>query len=297
MKMQKGLTLIEVAVVLTIVGLVIGSLLIPLTTQIDVANIQRTNMNLEKVKEALVNYATLYNRLPCPASKDENTGREDPTLCQKACNGGRDDITGFCNQGTPSEEGLLPWASLGIGQYDAWGNHLKYRVDINYVNGITNALLELVVSNYSNNIVIQDNGGTSEAVAVIVSDGKNGSQVSAALSELLIPSALAAPTCQSNQVCYEQGDYVHNTFVVESLSNMELLHRLVSAGNLPSNTTAILTPLFYDIQARTKEIQSQGTVPGLSQNQALGMGGGNPNTATTPTTASTTIIEKWYSNQ
>jgi prepilin-type N-terminal cleavage/methylation domain-containing protein len=294
MKLQNGLTLIEVAVVLTIVGLVVGSLLIPLTTQIDVANIQRTNMNLEKIKEALVNYATLYNRLPCPAS-DENSGREDPSLCQKACNGGKDD-TGFCKQGTPSEEGLLPWASLGIGQYDAWGNHLKYRVDINYVNGITNELLELVASNYSNNIVIQDNGGTSEAVAVIVSDGKNGSQVSAALSELLIPSALAAPTCEPNQVCYEQGDYVHNTFVVESLSNMELLHRLVSAGNLPSNTTAILTPLFYDIQERETDIPSQGTYQssGLSQNQALGMGGGNPNTASTPTP---TTVEKWYSNQ
>ena len=259
--MQNGLTLIEVAVVLTIIGLVMGSLLIPLTTQIDVANIQRTDMNLEQVKSALVNYATLYNRLPCPAS-DENTGKEDPQLCEKACNGGKNNLTGFCNQGTPSKEGLLPWASLGVGQYDAWGNHLKYRVDINYVGNITKELLELVGRNYySNNIFIQDNWGTSQAVAVIVSDGKKGPVLpgSAAISELLVPSAFAGnylssscdkgtySTSQQDTVCYIQGDYVYNTLVLRSLSTAELFHQLVSAGKISADKTAILTPLFYDI--------------------------------------------------
>ena len=253
MKRQKGLTLIEMTVELTIIGLVIGSLLIPLTTQIDVANIQRTDMNLEQIKEALVNYATLYNRLPCPAS-DKNTGREDLTLCQKECNGGQNTTTGFCNQGTPSEEGLLPWANLGVGQYDAWGNYFKYRVDINYVSGITKELLELIATNtYSNNIVIQDNWGTSDAVAVIVSDGKKGSQVATAMSELLVPSAWAATTCEPSnpsKVCYAQGDYIYNTFVLKSVSTIELFHRLVSAGKLSRDTTAILTPLLYGIQSQ-----------------------------------------------
>ena len=246
MKMQNGLTLIEVAVVITIVGLVIGSLLIPLTTQIDVANIQRTEMNLEQIKAVLVNYATLYNRLPCPAS-DENTGKEDPQLCNKTCNGGKNSTTGFCKQGTPSDEGLLPWASLGVGQYDAWGNHLKYRVDINYVNHITKLLDSLVVDNYSNNIFIKDNWGTSEAVAVIVSDGKKGPSVAAAMSKLLIPSALAASYYKNtNKAYYNQGDHGENPFVLKSLSTPELFHQLVSAGKISADKTAILPPLLYD---------------------------------------------------
>lgn len=246
--MQTGLTLIELAVVLTIIGLVMGSLLIPLTTQIDVTNIQRTDITLEQIKEALVNYATLYSRLPCPAS-DGNTGREDPTLCQKDCQGGTSGI-GLCLQGTPSEEGFLPWANLGVGQDDAWGNPLKYRVDINYVAGITKELLELVASSYSNNIIIQDNWGASEVVAVIVSDGKKGPQVTAAVSELLVPSVAAATTCEPNKICYTQGDYINNTAVLKSVSTTELFHRLVTAGKLPSNTAAILTPLLYGIQNR-----------------------------------------------
>jgi prepilin-type N-terminal cleavage/methylation domain-containing protein len=246
MKMQNGLTLVEVAVVLTIIGLVVGSLLIPLTTQIDVANIQRTDMNLKQIKAALVNYATLYNRLPCPAS-DENTGKENPQLCNKTCNVGKT-TTGFCKQGTPSEEGLLPWASLGVGQYDAWGNYLKYRVDINYVSNITKDLLELVGNNYSNNIFIEDNWGISEAVAVIVSDGKRGPSVAAAMSKLLIPSAFAATSYykNTNKVYYTQGDYVDNTFVLKSLSTPELFHQLVSAGKIFADKTAILPPLLYD---------------------------------------------------
>lgn len=279
--MQKGLTLIELAVVLTIIGLVMGSLLIPLTTQIDVTNIQRTDVTLEQIKEALVNYATLYSRLPCPAS-DGNTGREDPTLCQKECNGGTNEI-GLCKQGTPSEEGFLPWANLGVGQYDAWGNLLKYRVDINYVAGITKELLELVASNYSNNIVIQDNWGTSDVVAVIVSDGKKGPQVTAALSELFVPAAVAATTCEPSQVCYTQGDYIYNTTVLKSVSTTELFHQLVTAGKLPRNTAAILTPLLYDI----KPPQAQAQVGG-QQTLPSNPGGSFITTPTTPTT-------KWYS--
>ncbi len=275
MKMQKGLTLIELAVVLTIIGLVIGSLLIPLTTQIDVTNIQRTDVTLEQIKEALVNYATLYSRLPCPAS-DGNTGREDLNLCHQECKGGTNEI-GLCLQGTPSEEGFLPWANLGVSQYDAWGNLLKYRVDINYVAGITKELLELVASNYSNNIVIQDNWGASEVVAVIVSDGKKGPQVATAVSELFIPAVFAATVCEQSKVCYTQGDYIYNTAVLKSVSTTELFHRLVTAGKLPRNTAAILTPLLYTIKPKE---------------QTPLLGGYNGGNTIAPTTNNN---DKWYS--
>ena len=280
MKMQKGLTLIELAVVLTIIGLVIGSLLIPLTTQIDVTNIQRTDVTLEQIKEALVNYATLYSRLPCPAS-DGNTGREDLNLCHQECNGGTNEI-GLCLQGTPSEEGFLPWANLGVSQYDAWGNLLKYRVDINYVAGITKELLELVASNYSNNIVIQDNWGASEVVAVIVSDGKKGPQVATAVSELFIPAVSAATVCEQSKVCYTQGDYIYNTAVLKSVSTTELFHRLVTAGKLPRNTAAILTPLLYTIKPK-------------EQTQIPLLGGYNGGNTIAPIAPITNNNDKWYS--
>ena len=158
MKNQKAFTLIELAVVLTIIALLIGSFLIPLTTQIDVAKIRSTEATLQQVKEALINYAAANNRLPCPAT-EVDTGLEVNTVmnCQK--------------------EGYLPWANLGMGRYDAWGNPLIYRVDQVYtqeimtpsLTSLPNTFSDIEVRDIQNNPVVD-----SDVVAIIYSTGKDG---------------------------------------------------------------------------------------------------------------------------
>jgi len=106
--MKQGFTLIEMTMVLLIVGLLVGSFVIPLGAQMDINNIKATDQRLAQIKEALLGYAARNRRLPCPAS-NATTGIEDTTIC--------------------NSERFLPWAVLGVDSKDAWGNYFIYRVD------------------------------------------------------------------------------------------------------------------------------------------------------------------------
>jgi len=176
MKHQKGFTLIEIAVVLTIVALLIGGLLIPLTTQIDVAKIQSTEKTLAQVKTALTRYAVANNRLPCPSDNPE-VGIEVNTVANCTI------------------EGNLPWVNLGVGRYDAWGNPLRYRVVQQYTDHIVESNGDLNrdlnrdnLSPTSNTPSVKDAQGNNlvnanDLVAIILSDGKNGETEQQALRE------------------------------------------------------------------------------------------------------------------
>lgn len=138
-----GFTLIELAVVLLIVSLLLGGLLVPLSTQLSQRNIQATQAQLEEIRDALLGYAIINGYLPCPTgntTKDPtnaNYGQEDtrPTIGPNK---------GVC----PSESGMLPWKTLNVAEYDAWGvgrsssadpwtGHYRYRVHPNFSNSAT----------------------------------------------------------------------------------------------------------------------------------------------------------------
>lgn len=114
-----GFTLIETAVVLMILGFILGGLLTALgqTTE----NNRRADARalLQRVAEALYGYAQANGRLPCPATTTSN-GQEDPA-------GG-----GVCAQ----KHGFVPASTLGLqGRVnsnglllDPWSNPLRYSV-------------------------------------------------------------------------------------------------------------------------------------------------------------------------
>ena len=66
-KPGRGFTLIEIAVTLFIVTLLIGSILVPLQTQVEIRKIEETQRLLEQAREALLGYAASRGYLPCPA--------------------------------------------------------------------------------------------------------------------------------------------------------------------------------------------------------------------------------------
>lgn len=71
--------------------------------------------DLEQIGEALVAYASVHNRLPCPAAVDK-TGEED-----------RSGVS--CD----APEGLVPWRTLGLKEdlaLDRWGRYVFYRVEL-----------------------------------------------------------------------------------------------------------------------------------------------------------------------
>ncbi len=122
--LQVGFTLIELAIVLVILGLVLGGLVVPLATQVQSRKVNETEAIIGEIKESLYGYAIANGRLPCPATIAangmENRRNDDAGI------GPIDAQTDGCRGGSYS--GLLPWATLGVPEMDAWGNRFRYRV-------------------------------------------------------------------------------------------------------------------------------------------------------------------------
>lgn len=126
-KMNSGFTLVEMAMVLLIIGLLLGGLIPTLSSQMEAQRISETRKQLEEIQQALVGFATANGRLPCPASTSSN-GEESPL--------GGGNCTNFY-------DGFVPAATLGItsvnGQSlvaDGWGNAIRYAVAGNTVNSV-----------------------------------------------------------------------------------------------------------------------------------------------------------------
>ena len=144
-----GFTLIELAMVLFIVSLLIGGLLMPLTAQNEIRGRQETDKALANIREALIGFAVVNGRLPCPApaalasqpapqtgvgleattAAAGTTSTTGPCGCTTATSGIASAGGTACNDTTPGGvTGVLPWASLGVPETDAWGNRYTYRV-------------------------------------------------------------------------------------------------------------------------------------------------------------------------
>jgi prepilin-type N-terminal cleavage/methylation domain-containing protein len=130
----RGFTLIELAVGLAVVALLLGSVLVPLTTQVENRKIDETQRILAQARDALLGYVAANGYFPCPADVNSN-GAEALGA------GAHDSITGSCaaSTGTTSGyHGFLPSAALGVSPVDAqgyaidaWGytsNRIRYAI-------------------------------------------------------------------------------------------------------------------------------------------------------------------------
>ncbi|MBT6275391.1 MAG: type II secretion system protein [Chromatiales bacterium] len=113
---NKGFSLIEVAVVIAIVATLLGTLLVPLATQVEASKIKSTDATIDEIREALIGYAMINGRLPCPDTDlDGQENHQDPSV---------DD----CTANDLAVPGFVPWADLGTPATDAWGRLFRYRV-------------------------------------------------------------------------------------------------------------------------------------------------------------------------
>lgn len=133
-KYISGFTLLEMAVVLMIVGLLLGGLIPTLSVQMDAQRTNKTQRQLDEIKDAIIGYAVVNDRLPCPAS---STSHGQESFCTNA--------TGSCGallftyqahgRCSHTYDGFLPAATLGISPtdtegfaIDSWGNRIHYAV-------------------------------------------------------------------------------------------------------------------------------------------------------------------------
>jgi prepilin-type N-terminal cleavage/methylation domain-containing protein len=195
--MKQGFTLIEMTMVLLIVGLLVGSFVIPLGAQMDINNIKATDQRLAQIKEALLGYAARNRRLPCSAS-NATSGIEDSTTC--------------------NDEKFLPWAVLGVEGKDAWGNTYRYRVDTKHATaGAYNTTIPAPVDALEVKNKLDTTTHITNAIVIIYSYGKN---------------KVANGSNATIDQTYTQDDFAPNDFDdrLVWLSDNELVSRLAAAG-------------------------------------------------------------------
>jgi type II secretory pathway pseudopilin PulG len=243
MSRHRGFTLIEMGVVLFIVVLVLGSILVPLQTQVEQRQVSDTEKTLTEIREALLGFAVANGYLPCP---DRATAVSAGTPAgTNVANDGLEDINtlGECSA---ANEGNVPWTTLGIGAMDVWGNRFRYQANSNFSRrppGVT-----FTLASTSNIIVCAASACgvsaryTSDAVAVIISLGKNGygainANTGAANLAPTSPDEIqnqAGPSqfMSRTRTTSDSGAGEFDDIVVW-LSRSVLFNRMVAAGKLP----------------------------------------------------------------
>ncbi len=139
---SKGFTLIELAVALTIVALVIGGLAVPMSKRLAEQQYIDTQATLDKAMEAIVGYAILNRRLPCPDVSTNAIDNRDGfekiagavgtiTGCSIGITGTATNAANYHSDPDGVSWGDLPWQTLGLAapnNVDAWNNRLRYAV-------------------------------------------------------------------------------------------------------------------------------------------------------------------------
>lgn len=225
LKIKKGFTLVEMAIVLFIVGLLLAGLFGPINAQIELRRNEETRLVMEEAKEALIGYVIANKFLPCP----------DTNLIPNGTEGAR-----VANECLPLE-GILPWQILGVRGIDAWGRYIRYRVSSNFSNNVA----FFIISDTGNIRINSDTGIlTLSAIAVLTSHGANGlggintaqaspaNQMPAPAGADEIENANANLTYISHTPT-PKGSANEFDDSVNWLSSTILVNRMVAAGQLP----------------------------------------------------------------
>lgn len=154
---EAGFSLAELAIVLLIVVVLVGGVVTPLTAQIEQRRREETTRMLAEIREAIIGFAIINGRLPCPAY----------TLDPASASYGAESFP--CGAGLVLE-GFVPWRTLGVSAFDAWGSprtatadgnkgHWRYRVDTAFSQG-SPAKISLTTA-FASNLDIRTPGGAS----------------------------------------------------------------------------------------------------------------------------------------
>ena len=319
-KSQRGFTLIEMAVVLVLFGIIASmGMKIAGVTMENIA-VSDTKSKAETIKIALIGYLRTNGRLPCPDIASVPTGTA-PATCTTAALG----------------YGVVPWLTLGLSKdaaLDGWHNFFTYRVANNgaaspapatpAVLRANNAYQDWTVKSSSGFNILSINspnsGGytalqinsrnladtvtaiTYNAVVVIYSHGKNGlgattskgttNTASTGADELVNGTAGATVFIVRDSADSVAGGAYDD--VVSYMTSQDLLQPLVTDGTLKATCNAYCT---------TTDPVISCTNPSYSP--SCGGGGNNPycaargvacsNDTTTPTCSHGTPICTQYS--
>ena len=224
------------AIVLVIIGLLLGGLLMPLSTQIESGQRSETERALEEFKEAVLGFALINGRLPCP---DKMAGGGPGTA-----NDGVEDVNPGAGGACIQTEGNLPWVTLGTAELDSWGTRFRYRVAANFADttdgtgcGVATAGVSFELCSVGNITILAEAGGANVATqipAVILSHAKNGLNVASnnETENTDADAIIVSSVYNSNPDPVSNPQGVYDDIAVWISPNI-LFNRMVAAGQLP----------------------------------------------------------------
>ena len=261
-RQQDGFTLVEIAIVLVIIGLLVGNFIGSFAERVETTRRNDTKNQLKDIKVVLLGFASKEGRLPCPTTPT-GSGQEQPV-------GG-----GVCTL----QHGFIPGRTLGInGTYnrdnlltDSWGNPIRYSVSIVASSAFTTAgLMKTTTMAGLNPDIIICNGdsisgsactnaaGTlltlvDNAAFIVLSLGKDGSEMVTTVAANSAQGensgeALVLVNAVGENLAYTVG--ANRVFVKKSYSSINsnagqfddlilwvspyvLFNRMIDAGQLP----------------------------------------------------------------
>jgi prepilin-type N-terminal cleavage/methylation domain-containing protein len=196
-KLARGFTLIEMAIVMVIIGLLLSGGLVAVAPVIQNSKVAETNQRLDRIEQALILHVIRNGCLPCPA---------DPSLTSTNSNAGRANdngtyyppVTGTASAcaatSCQNTLGVVPWINLGLSEpdvTDGFGARIAYSVavGVELANGMVRTppatypapTTGIQINNYSG---VEQTGGTAatRAAYALISYGPDRFQAYLAVS-------------------------------------------------------------------------------------------------------------------
>lgn len=236
-RFNSGFSLVEMAIVMAIIGLLLGGLLPTISSQVEQSRRNEARKQMDEIRSALMGFAISNSRLPCPDT--DNDGSENiaaPVTTNNTPSAGQSTKKYSCS----ASGGTLPYNQLGSASLDSFGSAFVYSVTSTFgeknevYSGLdgTGSLLATTYFTLSSVGALRVCASqacatprlTDTAAAVIVSRGQNWGQT---------------PSTDETENTDNDSDFVSHDFtptfddLVTWLSPNTMFDRMVAAGKLP----------------------------------------------------------------
>ncbi len=218
MKKQAGFTLVDMAMMLAVAGVMTASLLSTSTVKKDAKYLTVSTTHMQEIKEAVIQYYLKFGAVPCPASA---TTQPNTATFGKATDCAAAAVAGVTDPAVPAgyaatdavRLGVVPTRTLALPDsymFDEWGNRLTYAVikklaidSSNFSSYSTAVTTGVIRINNVSGTQISSVDPTNFTVYAVISHGKDGKGSYSV-------SGVANTACDTTNVDKENcnGDYV-----------------------------------------------------------------------------------------